>query len=1042
MKKAFFAIALLFAGGPVLAGAEFIVDFNVAGLVDEAGVAYETLELDMELYGRNVSVNGRLTDAEGAYDAVYGSCALDVDAAAGSTDLSCGLSSSRVSYALVLSVSDGGGIGGVMSPVSYAGGVGQLTLRNFASPPAGLEFFLNLNVTDLADEAGVAYETLEMDLELYGRNVSANGRLTNVGGTYEVAFGSCAIDTDTATGSTNLNCGLSSRHVSFEVNLSVSDEDGIGGTMVAATNAPGGTGQGQLTLADFGSSPAGIEYFMDFNVTDLVDESGVMIGSLEMDLEAYENFISVNGRLADIEGGYDVVYGSCAIDVIGSLPELDCLLVSGAVVFEVGIPLVGGNPGVIYSDRAGAGAGVLTLRDSDFMVSAPPGGNQNNAGSLPAANCRNGQFVRNPETVPGLVADCEVLVMVANQLISASAHSISGNHRLLKWGTSSALLVKDWPGVTVSGQRVTEVRLSDFNHDTRASFGHGKLVGEIPRELADLANLQRLDLWGNELDGGIPPELGKLASLRSLQLGNNRLVGEIPPELGNLDNLTALNLRINRLTGEIPPELGKLASLGSLLLSENRISGEIPPELGDLASLGSLWLGDNRLVGEIPPELGNLTLLRLLRLDRNQLTGAIPPEFGNLTSLERLDLRGNQLGGGIPDALLAICNGDNVICEFGHTFADTDSDGVLDVDDAFHNDPNRTTDSDGDGIDDDSDPFPRDSAIGDLRMFEGNLITMAVDGHLTEESLDFNAYTNRLYNFFLDAFDFIMIVSHVEDRLDNNVYTYYGVASPVSNDVSGVGLSEHYNNAPGSAGKLKRFFHFPYLEGIENGPGLHEVMHTWANFVLPSVSGSHWGFSSVNGQLGGFNSANLVDLGNGRYSAGDFGTVANGGNGVPYSPLELYLAGFIPAREVPDIQYFEDGEWLMETDDRGYPIFTGSPQTITIEEIIAQHGERIPAWTESQKNFRAATILIYNESNPPGYDQLRAVSDQVAFFSKPAPDSSRLYNFYEATRGLGTLKMDDLTDLHRQSETLPRIATPLPDSHGVPPQPVHDHELR
>ena len=224
-------------------------------------------------------------------------------------------------------------------------------------------------------------------------------------------------------------------------------------------------------------------------------------------------------------------------------------------------------------------------------------------------------------------------------------------------------------------------------------------------------------------------------------------------------------------------------------------------------------------------------------------------------------------------------------------------------------------------------------------------------------------------------------------------------------------------------------------------------MHTWANFALPTENRSHWGFSSVNGQLGGFDLADLVDLGNGRYTAGSFGTIANGGNSLPYSDLELYFAGFIPASEVPDIRYFQDGSWLMENGQRvldadGNPIFLGTPQTITIEELIRQQGERVPNWTASQKDFRAAAILIYNAEDPPSYEQMYSVSDQVEFFSNPAPDSSRLYNFHEATRGQGSLTMDRLSDYYLQPSTRPESAPApitLPTSHGVPPQPLNSH---
>ena len=135
----------------------------------------------------------------------------------------------------------------------------------------------------------------------------------------------------------------------------------------------------------------------------------------------------------------------------------------------------------------------------------------------------------------------------------------------------------------------------------------------------------------------------------------------------------------------------------------------------------------------------------------------------------------------------------------------------------------------------------------------------------------------------------------------------------------------------------------------------------------------------------------------------DFATIANGGNSVPYSPIELYLAGLIPPDEVPDLWVAEDGEWLIENgefvlSDDERPIFTATNiKTITIEDIIAEHGERIPDWTMSQKDFQAAAVLLVDDDHPATPSQIQEVSDHVSWFSHPGNNNSFLYNYYEAT---------------------------------------------
>lgn len=317
-------------------------------------------------------------------------------------------------------------------------------------------------------------------------------------------------------------------------------------------------------------------------------------------------------------------------------------------------------------------------------------------------------------------------------------------------------------------------------------------------------------------------------------------------------------------------------------------------------------------------------------------------------------------------------------------------------------------------------------------VYNGNVFVLPVSESLARVRLPVRKYTAKFYEYFDDQFDFLMFVSNIDDPYHDIFGTYH----PVRNDTVGIGQKTFSRRAYRRlAARLQGVMHFPGYDLIRLGPSLHELMHRWANHVVPwerpsgwwgrfvpgTGSSIHWGFSSADGQLGGFRLADLVDHGNGQYSAGRFGLIANNGNSVPYSPIELYLAGFLPLEEVPDLTIAEDGDWLADekgvytaTDDR-HLMFTASQLTVyTAEDLVAEHGERVPAYPDTHRNFRAAAILLIDEAHPAVRPKLDTLSEDVSWFSEDGhgggslPDGRRLYNFFGATGGRATIEMDDL----------------------------------
>ena len=237
------------------------------------------------------------------------------------------------------------------------------------------------------------------------------------------------------------------------------------------------------------------------------------------------------------------------------------------------------------------------------------------------APCENSTVVPDPASNPGLVADCEILLVAKDTLRGTAT---------LDWDDVTA--ISNWTGITLGGtpQRVTRVEVS-----------YASLDGTIPAALAGLEELQHLGLGSNALTGTIPAELGGLTRLVRLDLSDNQLTGALPPELGTLELLVTLTADGNLLTGTIPEALFGLTHLDYVGLSGNQLTGSIPPIRDDRADMQGIVLDDNQLSGPIPLGLGELDL-SILELSGNQLTGCIPQRLRTIGAHDLDDL-------GLPD---------------------------------------------------------------------------------------------------------------------------------------------------------------------------------------------------------------------------------------------------------------------------------------------------------------------------------------------------------------------------------------------------------
>ena len=83
-----------------------------------------------------------------------------------------------------------------------------------------------------------------------------------------------------------------------------------------------------------------------------------------------------------------------------------------------------------------------------------------------------------------------------------------------------------------------------------------------------------------------------------------------------------------------------------------------------------------------------------------------------------------------------------------------------------------------------------------------------------------------------------------------------------------------------------------------------------------------------------------------------------------WSYLDLYLMGLISAGEVPDFFILRNLA-PAGRDANGHPIFKADRTKVTIQDVIAVHGLRLPDVDHSQKKFNTGMVVVVERGNTP-----------------------------------------------------------------------------
>ena len=321
----------------------------------------------------------------------------------------------------------------------------------------------------------------------------------------------------------------------------------------------------------------------------------------------------------------------------------------------------------------------------------------------------------------------------------------------------------------------------------------------------------------------------------------------------------------------------------------------------------------------------------------------------------------------------------------------------------------------------------------------------------SSSSQDVKNVTNYIYNEFKDDFDFIFFVLKEGTKPSN--YSYFGSTAIIKNDIKGIGFNNDVtvdNTADfGSAGRLKAAIYLPALNYIQSGPALHQMAAYYLNWgiTVEIVNGINplstistrgfWGWTggNVKGQRGGFQQSTLVENQDGSFTVDSFGETANNGNSTMYTQLELYLMGMGPVTDIDQFDIFTD---LTEVNyDQGTQKFTfkaNTRRTFTSANIQNEYnGARVPDHNAAQHDFNALVVVLTDtDLTQAEWDTVDATAD---WFSHQGADSSGLFNFHEATNGVGSITFTGV-----QSSALNVNSVNLDDSHiQVYPNPANDY---
>lgn len=288
---------------------------------------------------------------------------------------------------------------------------------------------------------------------------------------------------------------------------------------------------------------------------------------------------------------------------------------------------------------------------------------------------------------------------------------------------------------------------------------------------------------------------------------------------------------------------------------------------------------------------------------------------------------------------------------------------------------------------------------------------------------DLRVATQAFYALFGDTYDYLYIVTDKDVSGGD-----YGRSKAIHRAaIPGIGHKTAINLTDFGSTRLKNVIVLRWMDN-GGGPTAHETMHSWGMHLDATLGfgvdqssnyGSHWGVTGANGQLGGFNPATLrcaspksstpldcnpISAGRYRYYVDSYGTFANGGDTKPYSPIELYLMGLVPAADVQPIMRPKNADTGYDGTIKQTYIDADKIEYVSVQDIITKHGAR-PLATPSEKALTAAFVVFSEQALSA--EKFKVVDEWAAVFGNHRPGKRPSFETLTGNRATMRTRLDD-----------------------------------